>query len=95
MNPTFNEDLNQWSGLPDETTIADNVVVLVLDNGHKILSFGDAHAAGAQVHVLDPEGFEVAMWDVAEWEQEGEGELVMGAMLRSAAGLSVSLKGDR
>lgn len=86
MNPVFNKGQKRWEGLPTQTTVKEGITVLVLDNGHKILTFGDTHQAGAQVHVLDPEGREVAMWDCAEWETEGEGESVMGAMLRAAGG---------
>ena len=75
----------QWTGVPAHTEVTNEWTVLVLDNGNKILTFGDQHQAGAQVHVLDHENREIQMWDVAEWEAEGEGESVMGALLRCAA----------
>ena len=84
MDITFNEATNCWEGLPDRTTVTNGCTVLVLDNGNRILTFGNEHQAGAQVHVLDREGQEVAMWDCAEWEAEGQGEEVMGAVLRAA-----------
>lgn len=80
----YDDKKNEWSGVPKETTITDGVAVLVLDNGAKIISFGDHHQAGASVHVLTSDNRQIAMWEVSEWEQEGEGESVMGAILRSA-----------
>lgn len=97
LHPEIEESMNQlhydenegergrWHGIPDKTTITADWTVLVLDNGNKILTFGDEREAGAQVHVLDFENYEIQMWEVAEWETEGEGELVMGAFLRCAA----------
>jgi len=71
--------------VPTTTTVGESWLVLALDNGMRILSFGDGHPAGAQVHVLDPEGNEVQMWDCAEWGDDPE--LVMGAFLRAAGGV--------
>lgn len=88
MKP-YLDDNNIWRRLPSETTIGDGWTMLALDNGMKILTYGDKHQAGGQVHVIRPGGAEVATWDVAEWEQEGEGERVMGAILRAAAGMDL------
>lgn len=85
--PTFNEnegERGRWHRIPEETTITESWTVLVLDNGNKILTFGDDLQAGAQVHVLDSKNNEIVMWDCAEWGEDPE--LVMGAMLRAAAG---------
>lgn len=83
------DDNEVWRGLPSETTICDEWTMLVIDNGIRVLTYGDKCQAGGQVHVIRPDGTEVATWDVAEWEQEGEGESVMGAMLRAAAGVEL------
>ena len=82
----FNESQNRWEGVPDKTTATSDWTVLVLDNGNKILTFGDEHMAGAQVHVLASDGREIAMWDNAEWRDDPE--VVMGAILRAAVGIS-------
>lgn len=84
-NPEFNAEEERWLNIPDKTTVGTGWVVLVLDTEIKILSLGDTHQAGAQVHVLDRNGYELKMWEVAEWERKGEGELVMGAFLMTAA----------
>lgn len=86
MKP-YLDDNEVWKGLPSETTIGDGWTMLAIDNGMRVLTYGDKHQAGGQVHVIRPDGTEVATWDVAEWEQEGEGELVMGAILQAAAGV--------
>ena len=74
-----------WKGVPNRTTATEDFTVLVLDTGYKILTFGDNQQAGAQVHVLDSSDKEIAMWDNAEWRDDPE--LVMGAILRAAAGV--------
>lgn len=83
--PTFDGETGQWTDVPAQTTATSEWIVLVLDNGMRILSFGDAFEAGAQVHVLREDGVEVLMWDCAEWGDDPE--LVMGAILRVAAGV--------
>ena len=91
MKPRYETDEGErgrWYDVPTTTTLTPDWTVLALDNGNRILSFGDIHAAGAQVHVLDPEGYEVMMWDCAEWSNS-DGELVMGAFLRTAGGLVI------
>lgn len=70
--------------MPTKTTVQSDWTVLVLDNGNRILTFGETRQAGAQVHVLDAEGREKAMWDCLEWVDEPEA--VMGAILRLAGG---------
>jgi len=82
--PYFDEHESKWHYIPEKTTVTDDWTVLVLDNGYKILTFGDTYCAGAQVHVLNPKGEETVMWDCKEWEDAPEE--VMGAMLRAAAG---------
>jgi hypothetical protein len=84
---TYNDDEDRWEGLPDRTTVQDDWTLLVLDNGMRILSFGGRRQAGDDVHVLDAEGKSITSWSCGEWEVEGEGEVVMGAILRCAAGL--------
>jgi hypothetical protein len=74
-----------WEGLPSETTVGIAWAVLAIDNGMRILTFGMNHQAGGSVHVVRPDGTEVAMWSCEEWETEGEGESVMGAMLLAAS----------
>jgi hypothetical protein len=76
--------------LPTKTTVTDLETTLVLDNGVRIVSGGDRHLAGADVHVYDAEGNSLGYWDCAEWEEDAE--QVMGAILRCAA---LQLKLDR
>lgn len=84
--PELHEDTMVWTGVPDQTTVTESWLVLVLDNGNKILSFGADYQAGDQVHLLDPENHEFAMWDQAEWTEEPE--QIMGALLRGAGGVT-------
>ena len=82
--PNLHESENRWYSLPEKTTVTKDWTVLVLDNGYKILTFGDEFAAGAQVHVVGPDDREIAMWECVEWGDEPES--VMGAILRAAGG---------
>ena len=75
-----------WIGVPNETTVTDDWTVLVLDNGRKILTIGDERQAGSHVSILESDDLEICAWHCAEWEAEGEGETVMGAILRLAGG---------
>lgn len=78
-----------WRNLPNRTTATDEWTVLLLDNGLRLLTFGDdeLQAAGASVHVVDSSGREMVMWDCEEWREEPV--TVMGAMLRAAAGVEI------
>jgi len=67
-----------------KTAITEEGVRLVLDNGNVITSGGLNFQAGADVHIHDPDGNELGVWDCEEWRDDPE--LVMGAILRMAAG---------
>ena len=54
------------------TTVTDDEVVLVLDNGNRIVSGGLEFQAGADVRVLAPDGEEIGYWDCAEWRDDPE-----------------------
>jgi hypothetical protein len=82
---TYDEATDSWSGLPDETTVADGYTLLVLDNGNRILSFGGRRQSGEDVHVLDANNKGIQSWYNDEWGDEPE--LVMGAILRAVGGV--------
>jgi len=84
MSIRFNEKTETWENVPRETTVTDAWTVLALDNGVRILSFGDRRKAGADVHVLEGSGKSLASWHNEEWREAPEE--VMGALLRLAAG---------
>ena len=64
----------------------DNSIVVTLPNGNQLICGpGDRWAHGGYLRVLDPWGHEIGYWDHKEWEQEGEGECVVGAAFRCAA----------
>lgn len=83
---TYNDATDTWEGLPETTTVTDRFTLLVLDNGTRILSFGDRRKAGEDVHVLDANGKNLFSWSHVEWGNEPEE--VMGAILRAAGGVS-------
>jgi hypothetical protein len=84
MKITYNDETESWEGLPNQTTVTDQWTLLVLDNGLRILSFGDRRKAGEDVHILDATGKNLQSWDHSEWGTEPE--LIMGAILRTAGG---------
>lgn len=84
MNIRYNDETESWEGLPETTTVTDQWTLLVLDNGNRILSFGNRRKAGEDVHILDANGKNLQSWSNKEWEEEPE--LVMGAILRAAGG---------
>lgn len=73
----FVED-NQWFDIPARTHRTDLFTLLVLDNSHKILAFGDS-----ELHILDADNQEIVMYDHQEWREESVE--VMGAILGAAA----------
>lgn len=84
MSIPTSDDEGQWANMPKKTKVTDGWTCLVLDNGYKILTFGDQHMAGAEVYVIDPDNHEVAGWESSEWKTDPEE--VMGAILRAAGG---------
>jgi hypothetical protein len=83
---TYNDETDTWHGLPDATTVTDRYTLLVLDNGMRILSFGNRRNAGEDAHVLDANNKCIQSWYNNEWAEDPE--LVMGAILRLAGGVS-------
>ena len=86
MKLVYNDETESWEGLPETTTVTDAWTLLVLDNGNRILSFGDRRKAGEDVHILDATGKNLFSWDHSEWGNEPEE--VMGAILRAAGGVT-------
>lgn len=82
----YNDETESWEGLPSVTTVTDQWTLLVLDNGNRILSFGNRRKAGDDVHILDADGRNLHSWSNKEWEEDSE--VVMGAILRAAGGVS-------
>jgi len=77
----------QWVNLPPETTVTPHWTLLCLDNGRKILSFGDSYEAGASNHVLDVGDYEIGTW--CDTEIADATELCVGAMIRVAGGCNL------
>jgi hypothetical protein len=86
FNVIYDDDTESWSGLPETTTVTNQWTLLVLDNGLRILSFGNRRKAGEDIHILDATGKNLFSWDNSEWGAEPE--IVMGAILRAAGGVS-------
>lgn len=63
--------------------VLDRRVELALTNGCAIVSYGNEHASGDDMIVLDATGRELGYWTAAEWAAAPEE--VMGAILRCAA----------
>lgn len=60
-------------------------LVIPLTNGRKIVcSVGEIYSHGSAVYILDKNNNEIMCWEAKEWAEEPE--LVMGAILRCAAG---------
>lgn len=70
----------------------DREVVVQLASGWSLRSGGEDYTSGDYVRLVTPEGTEHAYWDHAEWAREPQ--LVMGAIINSAAGLNVVLIDD-
>ncbi len=70
---------------------ADGEVVVTLIDGWTLRS-GDEHfTSGGYVRLCQPNGHEYIYWDSSEWKADPE--LVMGAIINSAAGLRVETHG--
>lgn len=87
-NPKFDECQHVWLHVPDVSTMTDSWTLLVIDNGNKILSFGENYSAGASVHVLDSSNYEIATWLNSEIAEDPE--LCTGAFIRAAAEIQFS-----
>jgi hypothetical protein len=59
-----------------------NGLVLVLDNGNRIVTYGDKYLYGSEVTVFNKAGTEAGHWVNDEWRDDPEA--VMGAILACA-----------
>lgn len=74
----------EWE-LIDELTDGQGEVVVELASGWSLRSGSDDFLSGAYVRLCRPDGSEHLYWDKEEWATDPE--LVMGAIINSAAGL--------
>lgn len=62
-------------------------IKIKLPNGNTLIcGEGESYKYGGFLQVLDPKGKEIGFWDSKEWEAQGEGELVIGAVFACAVG---------
>lgn len=60
-------------------------ITIQLPNGGSMVCGGGVdHEFGGSVTICDAQGNEILYWDSDEWEEEGQGELVMGAIFKAA-----------
>lgn len=65
----------------------DQIIIPLPGGGSLRCDRGDKHMWGSAVHLYDQDGENVQTWTCDEWEQEGEGEQVMGAIFAAAVSL--------
>lgn len=60
-------------------------LVIPLPNGGSLrCGEGEDYQYGGYLRICDAQHNEILYWDVAEWEAEGEGESVIGAVFSAA-----------
>ena len=66
--------------------------IVELADGNTLRSGSKTFMAGDYVRLCDSEGEEIAYWHYDEWQNDPQ--LVMGAIIRSAAGVSIKSSGS-
>jgi hypothetical protein len=76
--------LLEAASVPEEND--DEEITIPLPNGGSLrCGPGESFMSGGYLRICDGEGRELLYWDKSEWEIEGEGEFVIGAVFRAAS----------
>lgn len=62
----------------------DELIIPLPNGGSLRCGAGEEYAYGGYLRICDYFGNEILYWDVAEWEAEGEGESVIGAVFAAS-----------
>jgi hypothetical protein len=72
-----------WLHVQD-TRLVDEIKIPLPNGGTLRCGPGEDHQWGGYLRICDPDGNEILYWDTAEWETEGEGESVIGAIFNAS-----------
>jgi hypothetical protein len=73
-----------WLHVQDTRLLTEIKIPLPANGGTLRCGPGRDTEWGGYVRICDPDGNEILYWESTEWEQEGEGESVIGAIFNAA-----------